>query len=98
MRSQEEIQTVVQALQELKPIIRRKAFFGDDNWEKIDAQIYVLQEDIDEDEIFDRYTKDDDLDIRDAAFDAYAWKTGDDEIDLILDWQSLVVNKGESHA
>lgn len=95
MRSQEEIQTVVQALQELKPTVRRKTFFGDDNWEQIDAQIWVLEKDIDEDKIFDRYAdeedKDDNLAIRDAAFDAYAWKFGDDDIDLVSSWKDLVI-------
>lgn len=55
MRTPEEIEKQVLGLQEMKKTLPQINFFGDDNWEKIDAQISVLKkektiDDFDEEE------------------------------------------------
>lgn len=51
MRTDKEITDEIKKLSEMKPNVRRYSMFGDDNWTKIDAQITVLTERLDDSDI-----------------------------------------------
>lgn len=57
-----EIAAEAKKLDEMKPKVRRFSMFGDDNWAAIEAQIRVLEEDLDEDEIYEAYGNEDEED------------------------------------
>jgi hypothetical protein len=80
--TQEEISAEIARLKEMKPKVRRKTAFGDDNWEKIDAQIKVLEEGMDEDAIYDEWSDPDDpeknIEIIHDACEAREWLEGED--------------------
>lgn len=83
-----QIQAEIEALTEIKPKVRRLTFFGDDNHKAIDAQIKVLEKDLDEDAIYDRW---DDGRLLDYAQSARAWLDGESEEDSLVEgWKSLV--------
>lgn len=89
MRTKEEIQATIAKLQEMKPNVRRTTFFGDNNHAAIDAQIWVLENEASEDEVYDEFDTDHE---RDNALEAAAWLEGE-ELDgggLVEGWQSLV--------
>jgi len=50
-----EVEAEVKKLQELAPKIRQVDFFGGSNRAKIQAEINVLQNNLDEDDIYDTY-------------------------------------------
>jgi hypothetical protein len=94
--TEDEVKTEIARLKEMKPKVRRKTAFGDDNWEKIDAQIRVLEESMDEDEIYAAWSDDNDpehnQDLIHNALDARQWMEGDvDEPELpSKGWENLV--------
>jgi len=49
------IATEIQVLKELLPNVRRYTAFGDDNRAAIRAEVAVLEEDLDEDAIYERF-------------------------------------------
>jgi hypothetical protein len=79
-------------LKEMKPKIKQFSFFGDDNHEQIEAQIRVLREALDEDEIEDLWSADDNYNVNEAARNAYDWMNGtnSDIKSLVDDWSSLI--------
>jgi hypothetical protein len=98
-KTPEEIKAEIVALREVHDKVRRRSYFGTDNRACIDAQIVVLEEDLDEDEIDERFmfdeTSDDfeegDREIYHAAQDARAWIEGTgDEPSLVAGWKELV--------
>lgn len=54
-RTREEIEAEIESLRYLAPRINPLSFFGDDNRTAVDAQIEVLSELLDEDEIDERH-------------------------------------------
>jgi hypothetical protein len=78
--TEDEVKAEIARLKEMKPKVRRKTAFGDDNWEKIDAQIRVLEEDMDEDAIYAAWGDDNDpehnLDLIHNAREAREWLDG----------------------
>lgn len=88
----EQVAQEIAALQEIKPKIRRHSFFGDDNHEAVDAQIAVLENLYDEDEVYERYEdpdNPDDRNVLDSALEAVYWLEGQTEQSLVEGWQSL---------
>jgi hypothetical protein len=92
--SQDEINKTIEQLREIKPKVRHKSLFGDDNRAAIGAQIEVLENNLSEDGIFDRWpSPDDDISIREAALTAREWLDGKEiEEGLVEAWQTLVVS------
>jgi hypothetical protein len=95
-----EVKEEIAALKELKPRIRRYSGFGTDHYPQIDAQIVVLEENLDEDEIDSRYCSDDedeDLgqdefgEIRMIAIDALEWRDGRKAEAPSEEWKPLVI-------
>ena len=55
MKTQEEIKKEIEALKAVRPKVRPFSIFGDDNLANLDAQVDVLEHDLDSDDIYERY-------------------------------------------
>lgn len=88
MKSQKEIDAQIKSLKAVRPKVRPVSGFGDDNLAKLDAQVKVLEDDLDSDDVWDEWPEDEgDMEIRMSADDAIAWREGDGESDdLSKDW------------
>ena len=85
MKTQKEIDAQIAALNEVRPRVKPYSFFGDDNLAKLDAQVRVLEEDLDEDDVGEEWPEDDEMDIRTAADDAVTWRDGESDIENLAD-------------
>jgi hypothetical protein len=83
--TQHQITAEIEALREQVKIVRKVSAFGDDNVAAIEAQIKVLEENYDEDDI-DDFIGDDQ---QDAARDALAWMDGDEGESPSESWEPL---------
>ena len=82
MKTQKEIDEQIQKLKDVRPKVRPFSVFGTDNLEGLDAQIRVLEKDMDSDDIWDRWDRDEeDVDIRSNAEGALEWREGESEED-----------------
>ena len=81
MKTKKQIVEEIKALKTVRPNVRSTTMFGDDNLAALDAQIDVLENYLDEDEIYDKYdcTQYSEY-ILDGAICARQWI--DDEEDL----------------
>jgi len=88
MKTPEEIDKQIEALKAIRPKVRPFSAFGDDNLAKIDAQIQVLEEDMDYDDIWDEWPDEEgDVGIRMVADDVVAWMIDEGDIkDLAENW------------
>ena len=78
MKTQEEIQKEIEALKAVRPKVRPRSMFGDDNLASLDAQIEVLENDMDDDDIYDKYDHADASEyVLEAALYARQWIDGD---------------------
>lgn len=83
----QQIKAEIKALQELKKTIPKKTFFGDDNHERLDAQIEVLENRMTEKQIENRFYVDEtsedyhegDNDLWSHAGEAHRWMVGEDK-------------------
>ena len=82
-KSEAEIKAEIGRLKDVKPGVPEHSMFGDSNHDKIEATIAVLKEDLDNDQIFDRFEKLDEEGVAeenqvelDAALDAMYWRDG----------------------
>jgi hypothetical protein len=74
MRTKEQIAEQIKLLTELKPKIAQRTHFGDDNHAAIDAQIKVLEEQADEQRVWDLADEEGWPDhTRDSALEAAMW-------------------------
>lgn len=55
MKTKEQVTEEIEALKTVRPSVRPTSMFGDDNLGSVDAQIEVLDEYLDDDEIHDRF-------------------------------------------
>lgn len=87
-KTQKEIDEQVEKLKAIRPKVKPYSFFGDDNLDKLDAQVKVLEEDMDGDEVWDEWPEEEsDMNTRMSADDAINWRDGESEIDdLAKDW------------
>lgn len=92
-KTKEQVRSEMEALRELKPRVRRQSAFGEDNHAKIEAQIEVLRDNLDEDAIYERFQDADDPDEMspelDAALDARRWMDGENPEGLAEGWEPL---------
>jgi len=90
----EKVASEIEKLKEMAPKIRQTDAFGGDNRAKIDAQIQVLEEEMDEDDIYDEWNDDEDpdstYDIVSCARDAMEWRDGDRKESPSSEWKNLV--------
>jgi hypothetical protein len=88
MKTKEEIKKQIEALKAVRPKVVPSSVFGTDNLAQIDAQIVVLEENLDISEIHDRYDRSGiSEETLDAAVCADEWRDGNSDIDdLAEDW------------
>lgn len=86
VKTAKEIAEEVKALRELKPKVRKFTAFGDNNHDAIDVQLLVLEQDMDEDEIYGHGWS---TDQESNAMEALAWKNGEAEESLVDSWKPL---------
>lgn len=91
MKTQEEIKKEIKALKIVRPKVKPYSIFGDDNLAQLDAEINVLENYLDEDEINDKYDHAGaSEEILNAAFHARDWIDGEVDPDgnesLAEDW------------
>lgn len=91
MKTQKEIKEQIEKLKAIRPKIRPTSFFGDSNLDKLDAQVKVLEEGLDQDDIYDEWPRDEeDMEVRMSAEEALNWLDGESEFDdLTEDWPLL---------
>ena len=87
-KTQKEVDMQVAALKAIRPKVKPYSHFGDSNLDKLDAQVKVLEEDMNSDEVWDEWPRDEaDMEIRMSADDAVSWRDGEsEEDDLAKDW------------
>lgn len=95
-----EIDAEILKLKTMKPTILVSSVFGDNHHDAIDAQIDVLEERLDCDDVYDRYPSlDEDEDngypanVRDGAIEAAQWMEGENEDTPSFNWKDLVRNQ-----
>ena len=74
--TEQQMDQEIAKLKQMKPDVRRFDAFGGDNWKKIEAQIEVLQHELDEEEIYHHRGWDDD--VQSSAMDARQWLDGNE--------------------
>lgn len=88
--SEARIEQEIEALVKMKPTVLRRSGFGDDHHAAIEAQIEVLRERMDQDDVDDNYADAED-NVRSSVQDAFAWLQGEHESEALTDdWESLV--------
>jgi hypothetical protein len=86
-----QIKKEIAGLKAIKPKIRQFSFFGDDNHASIDAQINVLEDNMDDDQIDDLYDPEENYNLNESARHAREWLDGKFEGDgLVKDWEPLI--------
>ena len=107
LRPETEVQDVLKRLREVRDKVPARTHFGDDNHEAIDAAIAVLDEKLDEDDVYGRFEPGDDDDINadegrsdhslENARAAAAWLHCEDDDDPATGWEELVAarDKGD---
>lgn len=90
-KSTTQIKKEADTLEAMKLKVRQFTAFGEDNHKRIEAQITVLRENLDEDDIDDKWPPEDDYDLNECARNAMDWINccGDVE-SLSGDWKPLV--------
>lgn len=81
MKTQEQIDEQVRLLKEVRPKIVPASMFGDDNLAQLDAAVRVLEKNMDDDDIWERWDREEDLSIRSSATNALNWLAGESEND-----------------
>ena len=90
MKTKEQIKKEIEALKTVRPNVRPTSIFGDDNLGGVDAQIMVLEDDMDDNQIYDRYDHAHSSEyILDAALGARGWMDDEEDDDcegLACEW------------
>ena len=84
----EQIQAEIEQLKKNRCFIRQFAGFGEDNWSGIDVEIDVLENKLNEDNIYDKYSHTDFL--LEAALGVLDWMAGEDDLSPSENWGPLV--------
>ena len=91
--TKEEVLRQIDLLREGLPTVKHYSMFGDDHHKAINAQIKVLEQNMDEDGIYQRWGDDErDAYLLDNALEAMHWRDGDGEAEESPweGWQSLI--------
>ena len=90
MKTKEQITKEIEALKTVRPNVCPMSMFGDDNLAALDAQIYVLDNDMHNETFYDRYDCISSSEyILESALDARQWiddKEDPDTEGLACDW------------
>lgn len=86
MKTQEEIKKEIEALKAIRPKVKPHSIFGDDNLAMLDAQVDVLENGLDPDDICDRYDRAGASErVLEGALEADNWRDGNSEIDSLAE-------------
>lgn len=83
-KTKEQINKMIANLERLRKKLPQHNFFGDDNWEPIDAQLSILRGEKD----YDDY-EDEEYDIESAASNIKEWMEGNLDDEEIVDTEDL---------
>jgi hypothetical protein len=90
MKTKEQITKEIEALKTVRPNVRPTSIFGDDNLGSVDAQIDVLKNNMDNDDIFDKYDRTSSSEyILESALAARGWIDDEEDPDcegLACEW------------
>ena len=90
MKTKEQITKEIKALKTVRPNVHPTSMFGDDNLGSVDAQIAVLENDMDNDDIYDRYDRTSSSEyILESALAARQWIDDEEDPDcegLACEW------------
>lgn len=90
MKTKEQIKKEIEVLKTVRLNVRPTSMFGDDNLGSVDAQIMVLENNWDNNEIYDRYDHASSSEyILEAALAARQWIDGEEDPDcegLACEW------------
>jgi hypothetical protein len=89
MRTEKAIKDEIEVLMKIKPRIRQFTAFRDDNHAAIEAQIDVLNDRLDEEEIEKLWPTDEQEHLNQSAVEAYRWMTGERDEGLADEWEPL---------
>ena len=91
MKTQKEIDEQIKRLKDVRPKVVPFSAFGTDNLECLDAMVRVLEQNMDEDAIWDRWDREEeDMDIRSNADEALRWLEGESEEDDLAEGFPLI--------
>ena len=98
MKTSEEIKKEIGALKAVRPKVKPYSIFGDDNLAAFDAQIDVLENNMDDGNICDKYDRTRYSEyILEGALEADNWRDGNSESDsLAEDWPLKEGNSDDS--
>lgn len=90
MKTKEQITKEIEALKAVRPNVRPRSMFGDDNLGSVDAQIKVLEDNWNDDDIYGEYDHAESSEyILDAALAARQWMNDEEDLDcegLACEW------------
>jgi len=90
MKTKEKIQKEIEALKTVRSNVRPTSMFGDDNLGSVDAQIMVLEGNMDDSDIYDKYDRTFSSEyILEAALAARKWIDDEEDSDcegLACEW------------
>jgi len=90
MKTKKEIQTEIKALKAVRPKVRPYSAFGDNNLEQLDAQVDVLENNLDNNEIYNKYDRSQySEETVSAALDARQWIDGESEVESLAEGYPL---------
>lgn len=97
MKTSEEIKKEIEVLKAIRPKVRPHSIFGDDNLAMLDAQVNVLENDLDPDDIYGEYDHADASEyVLEGALEADNWRSGDSESDSLA--KDMPLKEGETYA
>jgi hypothetical protein len=89
------IKAEIALLEKMKPHVQHFSMFGDDNHEKIDAQIEVLRDNLDQDDIDEQWGEGEkDMEIRMSAERAMNWRDGENNEEPPSEGWMILAKKG----
>lgn len=93
MKTQEEVARQITALKEVRPKVRPHSVFGTSNLAQLDAQVDVLENLLDNDDIHDQYDRSGtEEETLSAALEARQWIEGESEEDDLATGYPLLKN------
>ena len=87
MKTEKQIKKEIEALKTVRPNVRPTSMFGDDNLAALDTQVKVLEENLNNDRIYDAYDHCDSSEyILGSALHARQWINGEEDDGLAEMW------------
>ena len=96
MKTSEEIKKEIEALKAVRPKVREFRVFGDNNLDDLDAQLDVLENCLDSEEIYEKYDHSGASEsVLEGALEAWNWVCGDSGSDSLA--EDMPLKEGETY-